>query len=141
MLLSQSKPLHISEEDLPSTMNSIMNNFETLVDSLRNRLGPTSGINDDDVDPEELQTLMADYVSNEVEWKKYAFELSSVPYTRNLVDKGNTAFKPLVASGFRFHPVQYLLLRQTRVGSFLDVCPWPFFVASTPIVSRKEREY
>ena len=66
-----------------------MNDFETLVDTLRNTLGPSSGINDDDVDPTQLQSLMADYVSSETEWKRYAFELPTVPYTRNLVDKGN----------------------------------------------------
>lgn len=68
---------------------STMNDFETLVKALRDRLGPCSGINDDDVDPEELQTLMKEYVSNESEWERYAFQLPSIPYTRNLVDKGN----------------------------------------------------
>lgn len=65
------------------------NNFEALVRALRDRLGPCSGINDDDVDPEELQSLMTAYMSTESEWNRYAFERVSIPYTRNLVDKGN----------------------------------------------------
>lgn len=66
-----------------------MNNFDTLVSALRDRLGPCSGINDDDVDPAELQSLMRDYLSKEVEWKKYALRAPGKAYTRNLVDKGN----------------------------------------------------
>jgi hypothetical protein len=72
-----------------SAQISPMNNFEILVKALRDRLGPCSGINDDDVDPEELQSLMRVYLSKEPEWEQYAFKVPSKPYTRNLVDKGN----------------------------------------------------
>lgn len=65
------------------------NAFQSLVVALRERLGPSSGINSADVDPEELEELMRTYVSNETEWKHYALEDSSRSYTRNLVDKGN----------------------------------------------------
>ncbi|KAF2009189.1 cysteine dioxygenase type I [Aaosphaeria arxii CBS 175.79] len=65
------------------------NSFETLVAALREKLGPCSGIGSEDVDTEELQSLMAQYTSNECEWEKYKFEKSNLPYTRNLVDKGN----------------------------------------------------
>jgi cysteine dioxygenase len=66
-----------------------MTEFDNLVEALRIKLGPSSGINDSDVDPQELQSLMEAYISNESEWKKYALGDPSRPYTRNLVDKGN----------------------------------------------------
>jgi cysteine dioxygenase len=65
------------------------NKFDILVQSLQEKLGPTSGINSDDVDPGELQELMAAYDSNYAEWKKYDWKDKEECYTRNLVDKGN----------------------------------------------------
>jgi hypothetical protein len=73
---------------MPGITNGL-NRFQSLVEALSEKLGPCSGINSDDVDETELQQLMADYISNESEWAKYFFPSSSMPYTRNLVDKGN----------------------------------------------------
>jgi hypothetical protein len=64
-------------------------NFQSLVQTLSERLGPCSGIDSEDVDERELQQLMKDYTSNESEWAKYFFPSSKMAYTRNLVDKGN----------------------------------------------------
>ena len=63
--------------------------FDILVKQLSQQLGPCSGINSEDVDPKELERLMAEYVSDETHWKKYFFPSSHHAYTRNLVDKGN----------------------------------------------------
>ena len=63
--------------------------FDELVEALRQKLGPCSGIDSEDVDENELQSLMEEYISNESEWAKYKFEKPNLPYTRNLVDKGN----------------------------------------------------
>ncbi|KAH9873106.1 hypothetical protein J1614_005503 [Plenodomus biglobosus] len=63
--------------------------FHLLVQALSDKLGPSRGIDSDDIDPSDLQKLMEDYVSNESEWEKYALASEHVPYTRNLVDKGN----------------------------------------------------
>ncbi|KAI8941116.1 Cysteine dioxygenase [Plenodomus lindquistii] len=63
--------------------------FQKLIQALSDRLGPSRGIDSDDVDPSDLQKLMEDYVSNESEWEKYSFASEHIPYTRNLVDKGN----------------------------------------------------
>jgi cysteine dioxygenase len=63
--------------------------FHTLVSDLSHILGPSSGIDSDDVDPEELHTVMENYFSDETEWEKYALADGSRSYTRNLVDKGN----------------------------------------------------
>jgi hypothetical protein len=63
--------------------------FQTLVQALSEKLGPSSGIDSSDVDETELQQLMEDYVSDETEWAKYFFPAPTMAYTRNLVDKGN----------------------------------------------------
>jgi cysteine dioxygenase len=73
------------------TQGKSSDSFQKLVTSLNDTLGPSSGINSDDIDERELQTLMEEYETNEPEWKKYYHpsSLPEVPYTRNLVDKGN----------------------------------------------------
>ncbi|ETN45792.1 uncharacterized protein HMPREF1541_09625 [Cyphellophora europaea CBS 101466] len=63
--------------------------FHCLVKSLSDVLGPSSGINSADVNPQDLINLMSIYTSNEKEWQHYAFADPSRNYTRNLVDKGN----------------------------------------------------
>jgi len=65
--------------------------LQRLVTSLSDKLGSSSGINSEDVDERELQKLMEEYESNGSEWEKYYFPspFPEVPYTRNLVDKGN----------------------------------------------------
>ena len=63
--------------------------FHQLVQDLSNVLGPSSGINSADVDPADLQRLMEQYTSRDLDWTIYAMNDSSKTYTRNLVDKGN----------------------------------------------------
>lgn len=63
--------------------------FDELVRALSESLGPTSGIDSEDVDPQKLQDLMAAYESNEEEWRRYYWPDAKSCYTRNLVDKGN----------------------------------------------------
>ncbi|KAK3487621.1 cysteine dioxygenase [Neurospora hispaniola] len=66
-----------------------LNNFDKLVQALKDALGPSSGLTSDDVDVEHLTRLMLDYQSDEVEWSRFAFGDASRGYTRNLVDEGN----------------------------------------------------
>lgn len=66
-----------------------LNNFDKLVQALKDALGPSSGLTSDDVDVEHLTRLMQDYQSDEVEWSRFAFGDASRGYTRNLVDEGN----------------------------------------------------
>lgn len=63
--------------------------FHTLVNDLNIVLGPSSGLDSDDVDPMHIQKLMEGYTSNEDEWERYAFGDAGRAYTRNLVDEGN----------------------------------------------------
>ncbi|KAF2091656.1 cysteine dioxygenase type I family protein [Saccharata proteae CBS 121410] len=63
--------------------------FQSLIQELNRILGPSSGIDSNDVDPSELQVAMERYVSRPQEWGKYALGDKSRNYTRNLVDKGN----------------------------------------------------
>jgi len=50
--------------------------FQVLVKALSEKLGPSSGIDSDDVDERELQQLMEEYVSDESEWSKYSLSAS-----------------------------------------------------------------
>ena len=63
--------------------------FYRLVSDLSRILGPSSGLNSEDVDVQKLNKLMEDYISDEKDWGKYAFSDFSRGYTRNLVDEGN----------------------------------------------------
>ncbi|PVH96251.1 cysteine dioxygenase type I [Periconia macrospinosa] len=79
----------MTEPSLSEVPATTSNPFQKLVASLSNILGPSSGIDSSDVDENELQRLMEQYTSNEEEWKQYFFPSPHMPYTRNLVDKGN----------------------------------------------------
>lgn len=63
--------------------------FHQLVQDLSDALGPSSGLDSDDVDPLDIQRLMKGYVSNGADWARYALADPSRAYTRNLVDEGN----------------------------------------------------
>lgn len=65
------------------------NKFDRLVQALKTALGPSSGLDSDDIDVDYLAALMRDYISSEEDWAKYAFADASRGYTRNLVDDGN----------------------------------------------------
>jgi cysteine dioxygenase len=70
-------------------ITSSVDEFQKLVKDISVILGPSSGIDSADVDPQELIDVMRSYTSNEQEWEQYAFGDGSRTYTRNLVDKGN----------------------------------------------------
>ncbi|KAH7321646.1 RmlC-like cupin domain-containing protein [Rhexocercosporidium sp. MPI-PUGE-AT-0058] len=65
------------------------NPFQVLISDLSKILGPSSGLDSSDINIQELQKLMEDYISSEKDWAKYGFEDLSRGYTRNLVDEGN----------------------------------------------------
>ncbi|KAL4911242.1 hypothetical protein BDW74DRAFT_6587 [Aspergillus multicolor] len=65
------------------------NAFEELVQDLSIALGPSSGLDSDDVDPLDIQRLMELYTSNEENWIHYALGDTHKSYTRNLIDEGN----------------------------------------------------
>ncbi|KAJ5629234.1 hypothetical protein N7528_002891 [Penicillium herquei] len=66
-----------------------INAFEKLVHDLSAALGPSSGLDSEDVDSMNIQLLMEKYVSNSDEWSSYALGDASRSYTRNLIDEGN----------------------------------------------------
>ncbi|KAL4927949.1 putative cysteine dioxygenase Cdo1 [Aspergillus undulatus] len=69
--------------------NSSSNAFEELVQDLSIALGPSSGLDSDDVDPLDIQRLMELYNSNEEDWAPFALGDTNKTYTRNLIDEGN----------------------------------------------------
>ncbi|KAF7592568.1 hypothetical protein BBP40_012728 [Aspergillus hancockii] len=72
-----------------NTENQPSNAFEELVQDLSAALGPSSGLDSDDVDPLDIQRLMEHYTSNPEEWRPFALGDLSKTYTRNLIDEGN----------------------------------------------------
>ncbi|KAI5284724.1 Cysteine dioxygenase, partial [Ascosphaera acerosa] len=72
------------------------NAFDALVADLSEALGPSSGLDSDDIDPANIMRLMERYSSRESEWERYAFADGSRGYTRNLVDEGNGKSNVLV---------------------------------------------
>lgn len=78
-----------SETDSPSSAEPVSDAFEKLVEDLSAALGPSSGLDSDDVDPMSIQMLMERYISDAKEWAPYALGDASRSYTRNLIDEGN----------------------------------------------------
>ncbi|KAI1376931.1 RmlC-like cupin domain-containing protein [Hypoxylon crocopeplum] len=66
-----------------------MNRFEQVVKDIKDVLGPSSGLNSEDIDVEDLTHIMERYASDSKDWSKYALADASMAYTRNLVDEGN----------------------------------------------------
>ncbi|KAH1492478.1 hypothetical protein LV164_000648 [Aspergillus fumigatus] len=79
-----------STTSLPPSQSKYPDNaFENLVLDLSAALGPSSGLDSDDVNPLDIQRLMEQYVSNPEEWRPFALGDNSRGYTRNLIDQGN----------------------------------------------------
>lgn len=73
----------------PEPTSQPTNAFDQLVQDLSAALGPSSGLDSDDVDPLNIQRLMDQYTSNPEEWQPFALSDLSKSYTRNLIDEGN----------------------------------------------------
>jgi cysteine dioxygenase len=82
-------PSHAVRSLGPFALDRQDDDFHRLAQALSDVLGPSSGIDSDDVDETELIQLMEKYTSRESEWRPYAFADPSRNYTRNLVDEGN----------------------------------------------------
>lgn len=71
------------------TPTSNMQSFKDLIQAISTVLGPTSGLDCEEVDHNELMGLMDQYTSREEEWAPYALGDLNRKYTRNLVDNTN----------------------------------------------------
>ncbi|KNG80260.1 cysteine dioxygenase [Aspergillus nomiae NRRL 13137] len=80
---------YLQPDPEPEATNQASNAFEQLVQDLSAALGPSSGLDSDDVDPLTIQRLMDRYTSNAEEWQPFALPDLSKTYTRNLIDEGN----------------------------------------------------
>lgn len=63
--------------------------FGHLIKAISSALGPSSGLDSEDVDHNELIALMKKYHSDETEWSPFALFDLDRNYTRNLVDDTN----------------------------------------------------
>ena len=78
-----------SRTDSPSGTGPGLDGFQKLVADLSAALGPSSGLDSEDVNPMTIQLLMEKYISDAKEWAPYALGDPSRSYTRNLIDEGN----------------------------------------------------
>ncbi|KZF22204.1 cysteine dioxygenase [Xylona heveae TC161] len=106
--------------------------FHQLVEDLSKVLGPSSGINSDDVDPNDLVKLMEGYVSRDKEWQKYALGDNSRAYTRNLVDQGNgksnlliLVWTPGKSSPIHDHADAHCVMKVLRGSLKESLYSWP----------------
>lgn len=67
-----------------------LNGFDQLIDDIKKILGPSSGLDSEDIDVDHLMETMKCYdPSNQIEWDRYALSDPSRAYTRNGVDDIN----------------------------------------------------
>ena len=66
-----------------------MATFKQLISNIATELGPTSGLDCDEVDHQILIDLMSAYHSKEADWAEYALADPKRLYTRNLVADTN----------------------------------------------------
>lgn len=78
-----------------------MENLEHLIEAIRSALGPTSGLDSDDIDHNQLIALIEAYRSEESDWHPFAFFDANRNYTRNLVDDTNGKSNILVVCWVR----------------------------------------
>lgn len=76
-------------DQAPAEINGCRDAFQELVQKLSDILGPCSGLDSEEIDPDVIQETMRSYTSNKSEWGQYALLDPSKHYTRNLVDEGN----------------------------------------------------
>lgn len=73
-----------------------MTTFKELIRDIGDALGATSGLDSEEVDHQELISLMERYSSDKTEWLSYAFSDASRNYTRNQVSDTNKKSNVLV---------------------------------------------
>lgn len=82
-----------------------MSELQNLINAIGDILGPTSGLDCDEVDHNELIKVMERYISNEEEWAPYNLSDLSRNYTRNLIDETNGKSNILLVCWVRVHIV------------------------------------
>jgi cysteine dioxygenase len=80
---------HVTSETERRLANGEVDAFYKLRADLSNVLGPSSGLDSSDVNVADLQRLMEEYKSKDIDWSQFAFADASRGYTRNLVSDGN----------------------------------------------------
>lgn len=82
----------------PTAYTAEVGSFNELVQTIRSLLGPSSGLDSDDVNVESLMSVIGDYDSSVCaeQWQQFALADPSRSYTRNGVDECNKKANLLV---------------------------------------------
>ncbi|CAK4032330.1 related to Cysteine dioxygenase [Lecanosticta acicola] len=134
-ITEKAESIHDSARGSPEPLDA----FHKLVEDINCILGPSNGIDSDNVDVEELKKLMLAYQSNEQDWSKYAFGDSSRAYTRNLVDRGNgksnlliLVWTPGKASPIHDHANAHCVMKILKGSLTETIYGWPCQHADNP---------
>ncbi|RFU33876.1 hypothetical protein B7463_g2432, partial [Scytalidium lignicola] len=132
--------------DVGSGGTDLKNAFEKLVSDFSSILGPSSGLDSNDVDVQKLHSLMEHYISNKNDWSKYMFTDFSRGYTRNLVDEGNgksnlllLVWTPGKGSPIHDHADAHCLMRILQ-GTLRET-RYEFPIETAPMIIKKETTY
>ncbi|MCJ1244183.1 Cysteine dioxygenase [Trapelia coarctata] len=127
--------------------------FHRLVQDLSDVLGPSSGLDSADVDPQDIERLMQAYKSDPPEWLQYAWGDSSRPYIRNLVDEGNGKSNLLIlvwtpgrGSPVHDHANAHCVMKVLQGSLRETLYDWPGIEGmtdgqSSPLLKKKETIY
>jgi cysteine dioxygenase len=110
---------HHSQPSIAARSEYTSHHFDDLVQSLKDVLGPSSGLDSKDVDLNSIMDLMDKYDAAEEGWVSFAMADRDLPYTRNLVDEGNGKSN-LVSSIF---PDNHRLV--WSLDTYHPSCRWP----------------
>lgn len=129
-----------SDEDAlsssPSSFSSSvkLTSFNTLVEDIKAILGPSSGIDSDDVDVSSIMETMRSYDprENSHEWGKYALSDPSAGYSRNGVDECNDkanllilVWNPKMGSMIHDHANAHCVMKILKGSLVETLYDWP----------------
>ncbi|EWC44064.1 hypothetical protein DRE_01416 [Drechslerella stenobrocha 248] len=122
--------------------------LENLISALRDTLGTNQELRFEDVDVDQLQSLMRGYQSVRAEWERFAFLDLSRNYTRNLVDNlhGNAnlilmTWTPNKASLIHDHTNAHCVMRILQGHIIETRYEWPTPGVEEPLRIKEVRHY
>ena len=111
---------------------STLDLFLRLVKDLKAALSPSFGIGSAEVNTQDLEQRMRDYISHEPDWSHFALADGSANYSRNLVDQGNgrsnlliLVWNPMKGSAIHDHAGAHCIMKILK-GSLEETrYTWP----------------
>ncbi|KAF3937064.1 hypothetical protein ABW19_dt0202183 [Dactylella cylindrospora] len=148
--LAEYAPQHsnIGLLDTPLGSQSEGDHFNNLITSIRDTLGTDKDLKSEDVDADNLQSIMRAYKSSRSDWEKFSFIDFSRNYTRNLVDNlnGNAnlilmTWTPGKTSLIHDHTNAHCIMRILQGHIIETKYEWPTPGVEEPLRIKEVRHY